>query len=97
MNILKGKSIIGMKSLILTYIADLSLGIDVERTTFKFLKSNSAKISVCVKSPKGLWAGAVYFASRIKNVLISQKVIAKKVRVTVVTLRSRYKELKAQI
>ncbi|MFX1322777.1 MAG: transcription initiation factor IIB family protein [Promethearchaeota archaeon] len=81
-------------SLIPKYIADLGLDIEVERIAVKFLLSNFEKVSFCGKDPKGLCAGAIYFASKIKNVLINQRVIAEKVGVTVVTLRSRYKELK---
>lgn len=81
-------------SLIPRFIADLGLNIDVERAAIKFLQSNFEKAFICGKDPKGFCAGAIYFASKIKNVLISQKVIAKKVGVTAVTLRSRYKELK---
>jgi len=80
-------------SLIPRFITDLGLNIDIERAAIKLLQSNLEKNSICGKDPKGFCAGAIYFASKIKHVSISQKVIAQKVGVSEVTLRSRYKEL----
>lgn len=80
-------------SLIPRFIADLNLTIDIERVAIKLLQFNFEKNSFCGKDPKGFCAGAIYFASKIKDSSITQKEIAKKVRVSEVTLRSRYKEL----
>jgi len=80
-------------SLIPRFIADLGLTIDIERAAIKLLQSNLEKKSVSGKDPKGFCAGAIYFASKIPHLSISQKKIAQKVGVSEVTLRSRYKEL----
>ena len=80
-------------SLIPRFIADLGLTIDIERAAIKLLQSNLEKNSVSGKDPKGFCAGAIYFASKIRHLSISQKEIAQKVGVSEVTLRSRYKEL----
>lgn len=80
-------------ALIPRFITDLKLNIDIERAAIKLLQFNLEKNSICGKDPKGFCAGAIYFASKIKDVSINQKEIAKKIGVSEVTLRSRYKEL----
>lgn len=80
-------------SLIPRYIAELNLDTEDEKTTIKILNSFISKFSTSGKDPKGLCAGSLYLACKIRGKRISQKDIALLVGVTEVTLRSRYKEL----
>jgi len=80
-------------SLIPRYIAELNLDAEDEKTTVKILQTFTSKFSTSGKDPKGLCAGALYLACKIRTKRISQKDIAILVGVTEVTLRSRYKEL----
>ncbi|MFW9820069.1 MAG: transcription initiation factor IIB family protein, partial [Candidatus Thorarchaeota archaeon] len=80
-------------SLIPKYMTDLGLNSDVEQLTTKILNAYRAKFSISGKDPKGLCAGAIYLACRLKNKEITQQQIVKVIGVTEVTLRSRYKEL----
>lgn len=75
------------------YIADLGLKNDIEALSIKIIKRYQKVFSICGIDPRGLCAGAIYLAIKIRNIRISQKHIAKTIGVTEVTLRSRYKEL----
>ena len=75
------------------YIADLGLKNDIEALSIKIIKRYRKVFSTCGIDPRGLCAGAIYLAIKIRNIRISQKHIAKTIGVTEVTLRSRYKEL----
>ena len=80
-------------SLIPRFVAELNLDAETEKTTIKILQSFVSKYSTSGKDPKGLCAGALYLVCKKRDKRISQKEIANVVRVTEVTLRSRYKEL----
>jgi len=80
-------------ALIPRYCADLNLNIDVEKATSNLLKNYITKNSISGKDPKGLCAGAIYLVAKLKNKKISQKEISRVVKVTEVTLRSRYKDI----
>jgi len=80
-------------SLVPKFAAALNLDFDVEKAACKILQPIYKKNLIRGKDPKGFCAGALYFASKIKNVCITQKEIAKIAGITEVTLRSRYKEL----
>ena len=84
-------------SLIPRYINELGLDSEIEQLTTKILNSYRAKFSISGKDPKGLCAGAIYLASRMKNKDLTQQQIVVSVGVTEVTLRSRYKELKNKL
>ena len=84
-------------SLIPRYINDLELDSEIEQLTTKILNSYKARFSISGKDPKGLCAGAIYLASKIKNKETTQQKIVKTVGITEVTLRSRYKELKNKL
>jgi transcription initiation factor TFIIB len=84
-------------TLIPRYCADLSLGIEVEKEAMKVLRNFILKTSISGKDPKGLCAGAIYLVAKLRNVKVSQKDISRVISVTEVTLRSRYKELLANI
>lgn len=84
-------------SLIPRYINDLELDSEIEQLTTKILNSFKARFSVSGKDPKGLCAGAIYLASKIKNKDVTQQKIVEVIGITEVTLRSRYKELKNKL
>ncbi len=84
-------------SLIPRYINDLELDSEIEQLTIKILNSYKARFSISGKDPKGLCAGAIYLASKIKNKETTQQQIVESVGITEVTLRSRYKELKNKL
>ncbi|MFX1304559.1 MAG: transcription initiation factor IIB family protein [Promethearchaeota archaeon] len=84
-------------SLIPRYINDLGLDSDIEQLSTKILNSYKNKFSISGKDPKGLCAGAIYLASKIKNKDLTQQQIVESIGVTEVTLRSRYKELKKKL
>jgi transcription initiation factor TFIIB len=84
-------------SLIPRYITELGLDSEIERLTSKILNAYSTKFSISGKDPKGLCAGALYLACRIKNREVTQQKIVDTVGVTEVTLRSRYKELRDKL
>ncbi|MFX1394988.1 MAG: transcription initiation factor IIB family protein, partial [Promethearchaeota archaeon] len=79
------------------YITDLGLNIEVEKLAIKILKSHLKKSPNNGKNPKGLCAGAIYLACKLRNEKITQKDISKVIDITEVTLRSRYKELISKI
>jgi len=83
--------------LIPTYIATLKLGPDIEINSTKIVNAYSERFSTSGKDPKGIVAGAIYLACRIKGLELTQKDIANVVGVTEVTLRSRYKELSTKL
>lgn len=80
-------------SLISKYCADLSFTSATEMLAIKILKTYYEKYSLGGVDPKGLCAGSLYLASKLKNQRINQKKIADVVGTTVVTLRSRYRDL----
>ena len=84
-------------SLIPTYVASLNLNHEVEGITTKIVNAFSANFSTSGKDPKGIVAGALYLASKIKGLEFTQKQIADVVGVTEVTLRSRFKELSIKL
>jgi transcription initiation factor TFIIB len=84
-------------SLIPKYMTDLGLDSEVEQLTTKILNAYRAKFSISGKDPKGLCAGAIYLASKLRNKEVTQQQIVQVIGVTEVTLRSRYKELKNKL
>jgi transcription initiation factor TFIIB len=81
-------------SLIPRYIANLKLPIEIERLAIKIVKTFRKQYPTSGKDPKGICAGAIYFACKVRDINITQKELADSVGVTEVTLRSRYKEMK---
>ncbi|MHA2393947.1 MAG: transcription initiation factor IIB [Promethearchaeota archaeon] len=84
-------------SLIPRYISDLGLDSEIGTLTYNILSAYISKFSVSGKDPKGLCAGAIYLACRIRNLEVTQQQIVEAIGVTEVTLRSRYKELKTKL
>lgn len=84
-------------ALIPTYIANLKLNHEVEETATKIVNTFSAKFSTSGKDPKGIVAGAIYLACKLKGLEFTQKQIADVVGITEVTLRSRFKELSMKL
>ena len=84
-------------ALIPTYIANLKLNHSVGETATKIVNTFSAKFSTSGKDPKGIVAGAIYLACRLKDLELTQKQIADVVGITEVTLRSRFKELSTKL
>ncbi len=84
-------------ALIPKYTAKLNLNQEIERFTSKIVNNFTLNFSTSGKDPKGIVAGAIYLASKIKGLELTQKEIADKVGVTEVTLRSRYKELSKKL
>jgi transcription initiation factor TFIIB len=80
-------------SLVPKYISALELDSEIEELVRKILNAYKKNIPTSGKDPKGIVAGAVYLACKIKKYTITQKTIADTISVTEVTLRSRYKEL----
>ena len=56
-----------------------------------------SRFSISGKDPKGLCAGAIYLACKLKKKEVTQQQIVQTVGVTEVTLRSRFKELKNKL
>jgi len=83
--------------LIPTYIATLKLDPNIEINSTKIVNAFSERFSTSGKDPKGIVAGAIYLACRMKGLELTQKDIAEVVGVTEVTLRSRYKELSTKL
>lgn len=83
--------------LIPTYIATLRLDPSIEINSTKIVNAYSERFSTSGKDPKGIVAGAIYLACRMKGLELTQKRIAEVVGVTEVTLRSRYKELSTKL
>jgi len=84
-------------SFIPKYMTDLGLNSEVEQLTTKILNAYRSKFSISGKDPKGLCAGAIYLACKLKNKEVTQQQIVQAIGVTEVTLRSRYKELKNKL
>jgi transcription initiation factor TFIIB len=84
-------------SLIPRYISDLGLDSEIGTLTHNILSTYITKFSVSGKDPKGLCAGAIYLACRIRNLEVTQQQIVETIGVTEVTLRSRYKDLKTKL
>jgi transcription initiation factor TFIIB len=84
-------------ALIPRYISDLGLDAEIEGLTNKILIAYNSRFSIGGKDPKGLCAGAIYLACRIRELEVTQQQIVDVVGVTEVTLRSRYKELKTKL
>ncbi|MFX0029536.1 MAG: transcription initiation factor IIB family protein [Candidatus Hermodarchaeota archaeon] len=84
-------------ALIPRYISDLELDSEIETLTKKILTTYINNFSISGKDPKGLCAGAIYLACRIKDLELTQQQIVNSIGVTEVTLRSRYKELKTKL
>ncbi len=84
-------------SLIPKFMTDLGLNSEIEQLTTKILNAYRAKFSISGKDPKGLCAGAIYLACRLKNKEVTQQQIVQAIGVTEVTLRSRYKELRNKL
>ena len=80
-------------TLVSKFIVDLDLDADTERSTINFLKAFKSNLSTSGKDPKGIVAGALYLACKVKEKKMTQNQIAAVVGVTEVTLRSRYREL----
>ncbi len=84
-------------SLIPKYISKLNLNFEIEKLTIRILNSYLKNNSINGKNPKGICAGALYLASKLKNLKINQKEICEIIGVTEVTLRSRYREIMNKI
>ena len=80
-------------ALVPRFVIELDLNSDIEALTIKILKAYKANIYTSGKDPKGIVAGALYLACKLKQKNLTQKQIADLLGVTEVTLRSRYKEL----
>jgi transcription initiation factor TFIIB len=84
-------------ALVPKYISQLNLPQDVLINTNTIVNTFISNFPTSGKDPKGIVAGAIYIACRVKGLEITQKEIADSVGVTEVTLRSRYKELKNKL
>jgi transcription initiation factor TFIIB len=84
-------------SLVPKYIVPLNLNSETENLVRDILKAYKKHIPTSGKDPKGIVAGALYLACKIKKLNFTQKNIADVVGVTEVTLRSRVKELKNKL
>ena len=84
-------------SLIPKYIVLLKLNSEIESLVRDILDAYKKHIPTSGKDPKGIVAGAIYMACKIKKLHFTQKEIADAVRVTEVTLRSRVKEIKNKL
>jgi len=80
-------------ALVPKFIVEMGLDAEVEKITLALLKAFKSNLNTSGKDPKGIVAGALYLACRIKDKKVTQNQIAKTIGVTEVTLRSRYKEL----
>jgi transcription initiation factor TFIIB len=84
-------------SLIPKYMSDLGLDSEIEQLTTKILNTYRKRFSISGKDPKGLCAGAIYLACKLKNKEVTQQQIVQVVGITEVTLRSRYKDLRNKL
>jgi len=80
-------------ALIPRFNAELNLNADTERVAIKIVEMFTKYFPISGKDPKGLCAGAIYIATKLKHIELTQKEIADTIGITEVTLRSRYKEL----
>ncbi len=83
--------------LIPKYITALDLSNDVEKTAQIILKKYLKLYPVGGKDPKGLIAAAIYLAAQHHNETRSQNQISQTLKITEVTLRSRFKEMQRLI
>ena len=79
------------------YVTDLGLDSEIVALTSKILTVYVSKFPISGIDPKGLCAGAIYIACRLRNIELTQLEIANSVGITEVTLRSRYKELRKKL
>lgn len=79
------------------YVTDLGLDSEIVALTSKILTAFISNFPISGIDPKGLCAGAIYIACRLRNIELTQLQIANSVGITEVTLRSRYKELKKKL
>lgn len=79
------------------YISKLNLDFEIEKLSIKILNICLNNNFFHGKKPKGICAGAIYLASKLKNLKINQKEICKLMGISEVTLRSRYKEIMTNI
>ena len=84
-------------ALVPRYVTDLGLDSEIVELTSKILTVYISKFSISGVDPKGLCAGAIYIACRLRNIELTQLQIANSIGITEVTLRSRYKELKKKL
>ncbi len=75
------------------YSSELDLDIETQQLVVKILSHFLKNNEFDGKNPMGLCGGAIYFAAKLKGKKITQKQVAKKVGITDLTLRSRYKEI----
>lgn len=80
-------------TLVPKYIVDIGLDAEIESLTKNLLNAYISRIPTSGKDPKGIVAGIIYLACKLREKNITQKEIADIVGVTEVTLRSRFKEL----
>jgi transcription initiation factor TFIIB len=74
-------------------ISELGLPPKVETTSYKLLELAKKHRIGWGKSPSGLAAGVVYYATNLEGEKKTQAEVAKSAKTTEVTLRSRYKDL----
>ncbi len=84
-------------ALIPRYVTELGLDSEIMALTSKILTTYISNFPISGIDPKGLCAGAIYVACKLKNIELTQLQIANSVGITEVTLRSRYKELKKKL
>ena len=83
--------------LVLKYIDALELSNDVEKTALYILMLYMNMFPVGGKFPKGLISSAIYLAAQLHVVIRSQNRISQTLKITEVTLRSRFKEMQRLI
>lgn len=84
-------------ALIPRYVTDLGLDSEIVALTSKILTTYVSNFPISGIDPKGLCAGAIYIACKLRNIELTQLQIADSIGITEVTLRSRYKELKKKL
>lgn len=84
-------------ALIPRYVTDLGLDSEIVALTSKILTAYVSNFPTSGIDPKGLCAGAIYIACKLRNIELTQLQIADSIGITEVTLRSRYKELKKKL
>lgn len=84
-------------ALIPRYVTDLGLDSEIAELTSRILTAYVSNFPISGIDPKGLCAGAIYIACKLRNIELTQLQIANSVGITEVTLRSRYKELKKKL
>jgi len=84
-------------ALIPRFIVELNLDHEIENLAKKIVNTFTSNFATSGKDPKGIVAGALYIACKIKGLEFTQQKIADTVGITEVTLRSRYKELKTKL